>query len=87
MKIPPSLIEIHRRAELTNPLLVFITEVFTRLRDPTVKFLERLAELRLMRAFMEKKHMKDAVSRFLSVVCERDKEAAKAGVPTKSKRE
>ena len=45
LRIPPSLIEIHNRAELTTPLLVFVSEALSRLRDPVAKFLEKLAEL------------------------------------------
>lgn len=42
LRIPPALIEIHKRCELTMPLLVFITEAIQRLKEPTLKFIERL---------------------------------------------
>lgn len=86
LRVPPSLIEIHKRAELSMPLLVFLAEVLQRLRDPTVKFLERLAEYRQLRATMDRKGIKTAVQSFLSVTCQRDQDQVKTS-GTKTKRE
>lgn len=69
LRIPPSLIEIHKRAELSMPLLVFISEVLQRLKDPTLKFLDRLSELRMLKQTMDRRNTKNAIQQFLSVIC------------------
>ena len=61
LRIPPSLIEIHKRAELSMPLLVFISEVLQRLKDPTLKFLDRLSELRMLKQTMDRRNTKNAI--------------------------
>lgn len=61
LKIPPSLFELRQRAELSTPLLKFIAEVLQRLKEPTVRFLEYLADLRQMKAAMDKKHTRDCI--------------------------
>ena len=59
-------------------MLVFISEVLQRLRDPTLKFLERVHELRSMKRDMDKKNYKEVIAKFLSVICQKDHDLAKA---------
>jgi hypothetical protein len=54
------------------PLLVYLSEVLARTRDPTLKFLERLSELRALKHNMERRKCKETITKFLSVVCPRD---------------
>ena len=57
------------------PLLIFVSEALQRLKEPTIKFIERLAHLRSLKSFMDKRHVKDVISKFLSVTCQRDVDA------------
>eukprot|EP00347_Sterkiella_histriomuscorum_P004756 403359225 len=85
--------EIQKRYELSMPLLKYLTDTFTRLRDPTVKFLERLQEYRALKNLMIRKHTKDVINNFLAVLCIRDQENLSIGSsgglvkPNKTKRE
>ena len=72
LKIPPSIIEIQKRYELTLPLLRFISDALLRLRDPVSKFIEKLNDMRNLKNLMMKKHTKEAIANFLSVICPRD---------------
>jgi hypothetical protein len=72
LKIPPSIIEIQKRHELTLPLLKFQTDVTLHMREPTLRFLEKLSDLRSLKNLIVRKHMKDTINNFLAVVCPRD---------------
>jgi hypothetical protein len=72
MLIPPSIIDIQKRAELCLPILRFITDTFQHIRDPIAKVLDRINDLRNLKTQILKKHTKEVVENFLSVVCIRD---------------
>ena len=69
LQIPPSLLDLQRRAELTQPLLLFIAETLGRLRDPCVRVIERVQEMRAMRTSMERGKTREIISSFLSGIC------------------
>ena len=69
LQIPPSLLDLQRRAELTQPLLIFIAETLGRLRDPCVRVIERVQEVRTMRTSMERGKTREIISTFLSAIC------------------
>ena len=69
LQIPPSLLDLQRRAELTQPLLLFISETLSRLRDPCVRVIERVQEMRAMRTSMERGKTREIISSFLTVIC------------------
>ncbi len=74
------------------PLLVFISEVLQRLKEPTLVFLEKLKDFRTFKALMDRRKYRETIGQFLSVVCPRDQELAKQAGPNnmsslKTKRE
>ena len=48
------------------------------MRDPVVKFLEKLAEFRSMKSHMDRRNYKEVIAKFLSVICQKDHDQAKA---------
>ncbi|CDW78932.1 UNKNOWN [Stylonychia lemnae] len=79
LKIPPSIIEIQKRYDLSMPLLKFISDAFFKLRDPVNKYIERLSDMRLLKNMMIRKHTKESIANFLSVLCPRDQENSNQG--------
>ena len=71
------MIEIHKRQELSIPLLGFISEVNKRLKEPVIKFIEKLTEFRSMKSHMERRNYKEVIAKFLSVICQKDHDLAK----------
>ena len=69
LQIPPSLLDLQRRAELSQPVLIFVAETLGRLRDPCVRVVERVQEMRIMRASMDRGKTREIISSFLSGIC------------------
>jgi len=42
------------------------------LRDPVLRFLDKLNDLRALKAMMHRKHFKEIIAKFISVICMRD---------------